>query len=254
MSRWAAVLSTGLALAAQLWAPVAAAQDDLATAERLLENAEFERAADLLESIAESDRGLDRAGVAELLRLRAVVRSALGRDRDASRDLASLARVLEGREPGALPDPLRRELERHRRGARPIEASVRIQPEPGGPVLVRLETEGDPSGLVRRTELVCTSGGREVASTDSDRLSVTGERELECAAALFGPGGWRAAEASARWRGADAGGEAPSWLDENWGYLAIGAGAAVALVVLISVVVYATAPTGVSGPVWVMDP
>lgn len=244
-----------LGLAIVVWlAPVTAAAQasELSRAERLLENAEFEAAADVLETVAESDAGLDRAEVAELLRLRAVVRSALGRDRDADRDLDALARVLDGREPGALPDPMRRRFDRHRRRAEPIAARVLISPE-GDRLAVRLRIDNDPSGLVRRQELVCRADGREVASTDADRLTVTGQRELECRAVLYGPGAWRAAEASTTWRGGgdDGGSGELGWLDENWPYLVAGAGGAVALVVLISIIAYAAGPTGVSGPMWV---
>lgn len=247
-----------LAVAGLLWlaTPVTseAQADELTRAERLLENAEFEAAADALETVAESDVGLDRAQVSELLRLRAVVRSALGRDRDADRDLAALASVLDGREPGPLPDALRRRFDRHRRRARSIDARVLISPGEDTQVEVRLVVDNDPSGLVRRQELVCRADGREVASTDADRLTVSGESELECQAALFGPGAWRAAEASTTWRGTTSGGggeEELDWFGENWPYLVAGVGGAVALIVLISVIAYLAGPTGVSGPMWV---
>lgn len=256
MSAWRTHLTYGLALGLSLsaLAPRAQAQHgDLAMAERLIENAEFEQAANLLQSIADQNAGLSREDVAELLRLRAVVRSALGRDREADRDLAALARVLAGREPGPLPDMLQRRYERHRRRVRgTIEASVLIEPRADGEVTVRLEIDNDPSRLVRRQELVCYAGDREVASTDADRLTVSDQTELRCEAAAFGPGGWRAAEASTTWRSSDpeTPGE-PSWFDESWPYLVGGGAGAVGLIVLISVIVYATAPTGVSGPMWV---
>lgn len=236
-------------------ARVVAQPSELREAESALENAEFERAAEILEELADSERGLDRADVSELLRLRAVVRSALGREREADRDLLALAQVSEGREPGALPDAMMRRYDRYRqRVPGPIRASVLIRPA-ADRVEVELEIEDDPTELVRRREMVCRAGSRVVASTDALELTVRNESELRCDARVFGPGGWLAAEASTSWRSSNGGastpGGEPDWLEQNWTYLLAAGGGLVALIVLIAVVAYVAAPTGVSGPIWV---
>lgn len=242
------VLSGGIASGAS-------AQTSLDRAEELLELAEFEEAARTLEEVADDDSaGLDRQGVVRFYTLRAVVRSALGRDRDAGDDLAALVTVLEGREPGALPPSQRTQFDRLRRQSRDETLRVRlmIRPTEEGEVSASLTVEHDPGSVVRRTELVCRSGGREVASADSGRVTIRGETELECQGQVLGPGGWEAGRSTARWRSRETGGEIPAPLDDvTIGALA-GAGAGVLLVVLIGVIAYAASSTGVSGPIWMM--
>lgn len=242
-------------------APVAQAQSTLDRAEEQLQLAEFEEAARALEEITDdSSAGLDRDAVARLFRLRAVVRSALGRDRDADRDLAALVLVLEGREPGPMPQTLRRRFDRLRRAAGEPHLGVQVSIRPIGDedVRARILAE-DPSGaVVQRTELACESGGREVASSDSGMVTIRGEAELECRGRAFGPGGWRIDESVARWSSGepditdpgddDVGG---TGIDETLIWVLVGAGAAVLVGVLIGVVAVAASTSGVGGPVWV---
>jgi len=249
-----------------LFAPKALAQGDgseasgLDRVEQELELAEFEEAARLLQEIADDSRaGLDRDGAARLLRLRAVVRSALGRDRDANRDLASLVLVLEGREPGPLPQSLRRRFDRLRVafGDRTLRVRVGIRPLGATDVRARVTAEDGEADVVERLELSCRSGAREIASSDSGTVTVRGERELVCEGRAFGPGGWLIGASTARWRSgtepaADPSpGLATNGIDEVllWGLG--GAGVAVLLGVLIAGITVAASSSGVGGPVWV---
>ena len=236
------------------------AQATLDRAEEQLELAEFEEAARLLEEIAD-DAGarLDRAAVARLFRLRAVVRSALGREREANRDLTALVLVLEGREPGALPQALRRRFDRARIAHGQDTLRVRVEIRPLGADEVRASVAADDadSGVVERTELTCRAGRREVASSDAGTVTVRGESELECEGRAFGPGGWEIDRSVARWRsgepeaGGDEGGARAGGVDETLLWVLGGAGAAVLVGVLIGVVAFAASEAGVGGPVWV---
>lgn len=242
-----------------LWSGPALAQGSLDRAEEQLELAEFEEAARLLEEVADDpSAGLDRGAVARLFRLRAVVRSALGRDRDATRDLTALVIVLEGREPGALPQALRRRFDRLRaeHGQDTLRVRVGIRPLGGQEVRARVTADDAESGVVQRTELVCRAGGREVASSDSGMVTVRGEEELECEGRAFGPGGWAIDTSVARWRSGDPDGteEPPPGGgidDATLIWILGGAGAAVLVGVLIGVVAYAASDSGVGGPIWV---
>jgi len=242
------VLSGGIASGAH-------AQASLDRAEEQLELAEFEEAARILEEIADDDSArLDRQGVARFYTLRAVVRSALGRDGDAADDLAALVTVLEGREPGALPPSQRTQFDRFRRQSRDEALRVRLMLRPSGvgDVSAQLTVDHDPGDVVRRTELSCRSGGRDVASSDSGSVTIRGESELECQGRALGPGGWEAGRSTARWRSRETGEEIPLRVDEAWIWALAGAGAGVLLAVLIGVIAYAASSTGVSGPLWMM--
>lgn len=237
----------------------ALAQPSLDRAEEQLELAEFEEAARILEEVVgDAGAGLDRDAVARLYSLRAVVRSALGRDRDVGRDLAALVTVLDGREPGALPSGLQRRYERLRRqlGDAPLRVRLRIRPVGDHDVSARLSIDDDPGDVVRRTELVCRSGSRDLASSDSGRVTVRGAISLECEGRAFGPGGWEAGRSTARWRSGEGPGEIPEpgpvGIDEALLLALAGAGAAVVLAVLVAVIAYAASSTGVSGPLWMM--
>lgn len=238
--------------------PLAHAQSSLDRAEEQLELAEFEEAARLLEEVADDDRaGLDRDAVARLYRLRAVVRSALGRDRDVTRDLTALVLVLEGREPGALPQSLRRRFDRIRaaQGQESLRVRVGIRPLGADEVRARVTADDGDGGVVQRTELVCRAGGSEVASSDSGEVTVRGEVELECEGRAFGPGGWEIGTSTARWSSGESDGTddppPPGGIDETLIWILGGAGAAVLVGVLIGVVAFAVADTGVGGPIWV---
>ncbi|MCA9607772.1 MAG: hypothetical protein KC619_19320 [Myxococcales bacterium] len=255
--RWRVVVVFGLV---GLWSAPCLAQRSLDRAEEQLELAEFEEAARLLEEVADDPSArLDRSAVARLFRLRAVVRSALGRDRDANRDLTALVIVLEGREPGALPQALRRRFDRLRaqHGQDTLRVRVGIRPLGGREVRARVTADDAESGVVQRTELVCRAGGQEVASSDSGMVTIRGEDELECEGRAFGPGGWEIDTSTARWRSGDPdeGTETPpngGGIDDTtliW--ILGGAGAAVLVGVLIGVVAYAASDTGVGGPIWV---
>jgi len=242
-------------------APVAQAQSTLDRAEEQLQLADFELAARTLEEVADDPGAdLDRDAVARLFRLRAVVRSALGRDRDANRDLAALVLVLEGREPGPMPQTLRRRFDRLRRAGGEQRLGVRVSIRPLGDedVRARILTDDESGVVVQRTELSCESGGSEVASSDSGMVTIRGQSELECRGRAFGPGGWRIDESVARWRSGepdlgDPGTEDPggAGIDETLIWVLVGAGAAVLVGVLIGVVAVAASTSGVGGPVWV---
>jgi len=250
-----------LTLALCAVAPVAQAQGTLDRAEERLQLAEFEEAARILEEVADdSSAGLDRDSVARLFRLRAIVRSALGRDRDANRDLAGLVLVLEGREPGPMPQTLRRRFDRMRRSAGEPQLGVRVSIRPLGDedVRARIVTDDDSGVVVQRTELSCESGGREVASSDSGMVTIRGESELECHGRAFGPGGWRIDESVSRWSSGEPdvtdpgdGDDGGTGIDETLVWVLVGAGAAVLVGVLIGVVALAASTSGVGGPVWV---
>ncbi len=249
-------IALGLGLVAVLPGP-ASAQGSLDRAEEQLELAEFEEAARLLEEVADDpSAGLDRAAVARLFRPRAVVRSALGRDRDTTRDLTALVIVLEGREPGALPQTLRRRFDRLRAAheQETLRVRVGIRPLGGGEVRARVTADDAESGVVQRLELGCRAGAREVASSDSGTVTIRGEEELECEGRAYGPGGWLIDTSIARWRSGDPDTEAPvggGGVDETLLWILGGAGAAVLVGVLIGVVAFAVSGTGVGGPIWV---
>ena len=255
-------MRTGIALflLLALVAPRAAAQTGSAhldRAEEQLELAEFENAARVLEEVADDPgAGLDRDGVARLLRLRAVVRSALGSDRDATRDLASLVVVLQGREPGPLPSTLRRRFDRLRRahGSETLRVRVGIRPVADADVRARVTADEGQADVVVRTELSCSSGDREVASSDSGTVTVRGESELVCEGRAFGLGGWRIGSSTARWRSGSPTSVGPATAafdDELLVWALAGAGAAVLVGVLIAAIAVATSNSGVSGPIWV---
>ena len=145
----------------------ALAQPSLDVAERQLEQAQFERAAETLAELAESDVGLDRDAVARLLSLRAVVGQALGREGDVRRDLLGLASVLRGREPEGLPPNLLGPFEGARRDVRG-PPSVRLRIEPLGAELLRvtLEVEDDPGALTRETLVTCSANEREIVRSN----------------------------------------------------------------------------------------
>lgn len=232
-----------------LFPAVASAQDALDRAERQLEEAQFEQAAETLSELSESEGPLDRDAVARLLRLRAVVGVALGRDRAVRRDLIALAAVLDGREAGPMPRQLASQLSRARsRVSGPPNIRVRIDADAGGGVRARLRLGDDPGGLTQRTELVCSSGDDELARTEAPDVELGAQSEVVCEATAYGPGGWVMDTAEARRATAeDLGGDGTDFVLPA---ILGGVGAAVLIGVITGIVIGVTAGRGVGGPMW----
>ncbi|MEQ8453933.1 MAG: hypothetical protein RLO52_00820 [Sandaracinaceae bacterium] len=226
----------------------ALAQPSLDAAERQLEQAQFERAAETLAELAESDVGLDRDAVARLLSLRAVVGQALGREGDVRRDLLGLASVLRGREPEGLPPNLLGPFEGARREVRG-PPSVRLRIEPLGAELLRvtLEVEDDPGALTRETLVTCSANDREIVRSNDLELRIPAAGRVECEGVARGPGGFEVGRSAARRLAADALGDGG---DPPWLWIAAGAGVAALLAIVIGVAVAASGPAGVGGPEW----
>lgn len=226
------------------------AQDALDRAERQLEEAQFEQAAETLSEFSEGEGPLERDAVARLLRLRAVVGVALGRDRAVRRDLVALAAVLDGREAGPMPRQLASQLARARnRVSGPPDIRVRIDARENGALRARLRLGDDPGGLTQRTLLVCSSGGSELARTEAGDVDLGVQSEVVCEATAFGPGGWVMDTAEARRASSDEiadGGGTDFVLPAILG----GVGAAVLIGVITGIVIGTTAGRGVGGPMW----
>ncbi len=241
-------------------APRARAQPTLQSAERALENAEFERALRELSAIeADESLSFDAASLVLLLRLRAVASAALGRDDDAQMAIRGLSTVLGGREPEALPPPLDEAYERLRTTV-PLEVHVTLTREVGDQVRASVAVRGDPGELTRHVSLRCAIDGREVVRTRGDRLAVRAADGLVCTAEAIGPAGYGLGQHEARWMGAaveddwNPYGEPPprrrvgAWVGGVLAGVAVVAGA-VALGVVLS-----RGGGGLEGPTWVTAP
>ena len=190
-SRQGTTSAAWLALALSLPAAVAA-QDPagaIATARAEMAAARFAEATARLDAAAAAPDGLDRAALVALLRRRALARHALRDPAAAHADLVALLSL----DPDATldaeaPPSLTRALEEARASSGP---ALRVEAEatrsPGG-FTVRSRVSGDPAGLVRRLRVLALRDAT-VEPHEGARVEIAAQDTLRYVVEAIGPGG-----------------------------------------------------------------
>lgn len=178
-----------LAAVLMLVSPLAAhAHPALDRARAAYENAEFQRALDLLVAV-EAAQDLSRGDVEQLLLMRAIVHYAMDQETEWRADIVRLARL----DPGFVlgpehPPRLRAAFDEARGEALALETSAHRVP---GGVLLRARVTGDPGGLVRRVEVSARrAGATEPVTTNAGtmRVPAAAGETVEHWTAVIGPG------------------------------------------------------------------